>query len=371
MGAPLWLLAQQVTDLELCEGVVDNQPKGVKRTFAERERAYCWLRVEDAQPGQVLSVVWYWQDQPQHIEELPLRSDRWRTHCYKTLYQPGLWRVVIRNQAGDSLAGASFTAGQPALARLDQGAYRGEPEPPRPTPGMPQPAQLAVPPGFAHALPQASAVRLPPDYQAGRAHPLVVVFPSQAHSANRWYQTLLTEQGQSGANLPAADSGQPAPVVLLLPGQLQTADQSWEGLSAAIYRYENRLFEDLGQWQLQHGGPADEILLMGQGLGADLAWAIAQRYPDRFDGALLLDCRCSYYQRGSFEVQARRDMRYLLAHGPLRDIEAVENLRQSVKWLTDAAVPYQYWELEAPTPTALETKMLHRAFEYLLSRSEQ
>ncbi len=371
MGAPLWLLAQQITGLELCEGVVDNQPTGVKRTFAERERAYCWLQVEDARPGQVLSVGWYWQDRSQHIEELPLQSDSWRTHCYKTLYQPGLWRVVIRNQAGDSLAGASFTAGQPALARLDQGAHRGAPEPPVPTPGMPQPAPLSVSAGFTQALLQASAVHLPPDYRAGQAHPLVVVFPSQTHNARQWYQTILTNQAQSGKNPMVPDSGQPAPVVLLLPGQLEAADKSWEGWSAAIYRYENRLFEDLGQWKRQHGAAMHEILLVGQGLGADLAWAIAQRYPDRFHGALLLDCRCSYYQRGSFAVQARRDMRYLLAQGPLREIEAVDNLRQSIKWLTDATVPYQYWELDVSAQKALNPERLRRAFDYLLSRSEQ
>jgi hypothetical protein len=369
---PQFAWAQSVAELVLCQGVSNNKPVGVTQQFAQQARAYCWLSLEEATPGSTIEVAWYWQGDRQHVESLVLRGDSWRTHCYKTLYQAGTWRVVVRNQVGDSLAGETFTAGLPAMLRQgENGQARGAPSPPIPSPGMPIPAALPVPTESSQALVQPGQLLFPPDYDPNQAHPLLVFFPSVQRDAASWYQALHTHA--SGKQASFWDEYFPeetptlSPLILLLPGSLAAQDQSWEGLATSIYRYENRLFADLSDLQTQAEETDRQVLLLGEGLGGDLAWAIAQRYPDRFAGALLLDCRCSYYQRGSLAIQAQQDMRYLLAHGPMDDIETVDNLRQSLKQLTDAQVPFQYWELAQPAAAGLGASRLQQGFEFLLT----
>lgn len=365
---PCSLGAQQVTSMALCDTVQDNEPVGVKQVFAVRDRAYCWIQVEDATPGDRLQVRWYFEDSLHHVETLPLPAPSWRTHCYKTLYSAGQWRMVLRNQQGDSLAGQSLVA---ADALAEHGQTRGTPDPPRPSPGMPQPAPLQVPEGFAASLASEATLHLPPNYSTDRPHPLLVIFPTVGQPAPTW---LAQWADVSSAEVPQAfwsvlfpvDRPALPPVVLMLPESLQPRDRSWSGFSAAIYRYENRLFADLQRLRQQHPLLTERVLLVGQGLGGDLAWAIAQRYPDRVHGAALFDCRCSYYQRGSLAIQAHLGVRYLLAHGPITDPETEANLRQSRKLLMEARVPFQQWELPQPAPEGLDLTRLQQGFDFLL-----
>ncbi len=361
------LPGQRVAEMQLCERVVANEPLAPKAHFDQRERAYCWLYLEAGRVGQSVVVQWRWEGEVQHQEVLRIGDQTWRTHCYKTLYQPGRWEVQVRKRGGELLARRWITAGDTSqLIPRDQEADTAARQAPAlpnltPTPGMPVPAPLARKRGEEPPpLPPSRWLAPQPSTLQTRADVLIVM-PDTSRTAQELWQALKV-------NFPQSD--QLRKFWVMLPTEtLPPIEQDWDELSSTIARYEKRIFYDLRAQNQPSYSSATRTYIIGQGQGADLAWALTQRYPDRFDGALLVNCDCGYYQRGSMEVQRQSGMRYVVAAPMSTPENGLDLLQTTLDRLARARVAHQALHSEALHELEnMDERQLIEALRYLTNR---
>jgi hypothetical protein len=99
--------AGKVAEAKLGKGVVDRMIADESATFAPGEKAYLWLKVEDA-AGESLTVTWLINDQS-YPATLTIGGTPWRTWASKTLYSAGEWTVTVTDSAGATLNETRFT----------------------------------------------------------------------------------------------------------------------------------------------------------------------------------------------------------------------------------------------------------------------
>jgi len=103
----LALPAGNVAEAKLGKSIVDRKIADETTTFAPGEKAYLWLRVEDA-TGETLTVTWTINDQA-YQATLNIGGSPWRTWANKTLHLAGEWTVTVTDSAGAVLNETGFT----------------------------------------------------------------------------------------------------------------------------------------------------------------------------------------------------------------------------------------------------------------------
>jgi len=101
------LSAGNVVEAKLGTEVVDRQIAGETTAFTTGQRAYLWLRVEDA-ADQVLTVTWRVNDLAFPVE-LKVGGSPWRTWASKTLHLAGEWTVTVSDAGGNALHESRFS----------------------------------------------------------------------------------------------------------------------------------------------------------------------------------------------------------------------------------------------------------------------
>ena len=101
------LAAGKVTEAKLGKSVVDRRITEETATFAPGEKAYLWLKVEDA-AGETLTVTWQINGQAYPVT-LNISGTPWRTWASKTLHIAGEWTVTVTDATGATLNESTFT----------------------------------------------------------------------------------------------------------------------------------------------------------------------------------------------------------------------------------------------------------------------
>ena len=99
--------AGKVAEAKLGKGVVDRMIADETATFATGEKAFLWLKVEDA-AGESLTVTWQVDGQT-YPATLAIGGTPWRTWASKTLHIAGEWTVTVTDAAGVTLNETKFT----------------------------------------------------------------------------------------------------------------------------------------------------------------------------------------------------------------------------------------------------------------------
>ena len=99
--------AGKVAEAKLGKGVVDRMIADETATFAPGEKAFLWLKVEDA-AGESLTVTWQVDGQT-YPATLAIGGTPWRTWASKTLHIAGEWTVTVTDAAGVTLNETKFT----------------------------------------------------------------------------------------------------------------------------------------------------------------------------------------------------------------------------------------------------------------------
>jgi predicted esterase len=84
--------------------------------------------------------------------------------------------------------------------------------------------------------------------------------------------------------------------------------------------------ETVMEWEREIGAILDEaaaalpldrsrVVLAGHSMGGDMAWALMQRQPERYAGAVIMGSRCNWRQQGSPQKLAERAVRVAFAVG--------------------------------------------------------
>ena len=98
--------AGKVIEAKLGKAVVERKIAEETATFAPGEKAYLWLKVEDA-AGETLTVNWQINDQT-YQATLDIGGSPWRTWASKTLHIAGEWTVTVTDAAGATLNESIF-----------------------------------------------------------------------------------------------------------------------------------------------------------------------------------------------------------------------------------------------------------------------
>lgn len=103
----LALAAGKITETKLGKNVVDRKVANESSVFAPGERAYLWMKIDDA-AGETLTVTWEINGQA-YPAELKIGGSPWRTWASKSLHIAGEWTVTVTDAAGAKLHESRLT----------------------------------------------------------------------------------------------------------------------------------------------------------------------------------------------------------------------------------------------------------------------
>ena len=98
--------AGKVAEAKLGKGIADRMVTDETTAFAPGEKAFLWLKVEDA-AGESLTVTWQVDGQT-YPATLAIGGTPWRTWASKTLHVAGEWTVTVTDADGATLNESSF-----------------------------------------------------------------------------------------------------------------------------------------------------------------------------------------------------------------------------------------------------------------------
>ena len=211
------------------------------------------------------------------------------------------------------------------------------------------PQQLTLDQSKKLVIDNPSKMILPPGYNAGKKYPLVIFLPCTGATATDMFSGYTYQANESSnvdessfAALLKAYFGNEMDkksFILMLPdGAGSTADHDWKGFSASIYRYENRIFTDIETYSKKYSIDPDKIILFGYSLGADMAWAITNRYPEKFKGAILSGSRCSYSEKGMIQRLAKKNARFYITMGDQEQDARMKGAKAAITILNNAKI---------------------------------
>ena len=122
----------EVQDAKLCTSVADKMPAGEKSDFSTGEQVYVWLKLSPKNEGATLQLRWSLNGNPVWtMDPAPVKLGR--TWYYKTIDQPGDWKVEVLDNNQALLHTVTFKAtGEPTVkvsapAKADAPAATAEP----------------------------------------------------------------------------------------------------------------------------------------------------------------------------------------------------------------------------------------------------
>lgn len=106
-------------------------------------------------------------------------------------------------------------------------------------------------------------------------------------------------------------------VVLILPPEEGDDDdyETGEDWAETVREWEEDLAQILDEANAQLPLDRDKVVLAGHSMGGDMAWALMQRKPDRYTGAVIMGSRCNWREQGSPKKLAERAVRVVFSIG--------------------------------------------------------
>lgn len=180
-----------------------------------------------------------------------------------------------------------------------------------------------------------SIMILPPGYREGERYPVVFLLPFTGGSATDLFNW----------NYRAAYSGLMARqkvIVVLLEGLGSAEDYATAAAwTSTIESYEQKIQWDIERWGLRSGFDRERIILAGFSMGGDLAWALSQRQPERYAGAIVMGSRCVYRNPGAPAKLAKQDFHYFIAMGENEEPARKAGAKAAAKLLDSAKVGHR------------------------------
>lgn len=205
----------------------------------------------------------------------------------------------------------------------------------------------------------------PSGYDSTKKYPLLIFLPFTGGTGADYFYSYANDMDELMEKLFDTQPGEKS-FIVLIPGDAGSEDDhSWQGFEACISRYEKRIFEDIASTGSKINIDTGKIVLTGFSLGGDLSWAITQRYPEKFKGAIISGSRCSYSEKGMMARQSKKGFKYYLAMGNDESETRLEILNGSVSALNKAGVQYKYTRMEGEHE-ACTIEQLREAVEFIL-----
>jgi len=240
------------------------------------------------------------------------------------------------------------------------------------------------PGAVAPAGPAPGVVVLPPNYDPGRAYPVVELLPPTGNTAGTLLQIYLSRVGlgrlyrdpperQLAALMPylfpdaAAAGSRSRDFVLVLASGRGSGDdyRTAAAWSSTIDRYEREVRADLRAVARRLRVDPTRFVVAGFSLGGDLAWALTLRNPDLLRGAIVMASRATYRPVPAL-VPALRDARFFLTMGGVDDPTRRRLARAAADVLDRLGIEHRFFVLPGvahePAPLATFAEALDFVF---------
>jgi predicted esterase len=179
--------------------------------------------------------------------------------------------------------------------------------------------------------------------------------PSDSENFTLLLQSLFGEDAQKKAF-----------IALIPDGTGSTNDHSWEGFEACIFRYENKILADIEAISQKYTIDKSKIILAGFSLGGDVSWAISQRYPEKFKGAIISGSRCGYAEKGMMQRQAKQGVKYYIAMGEYETETRMKGAKYAITLLNNAGIKNQFKTIQYGEHEATNFEQFKEALNFIL-----
>lgn len=236
---------------------------------------------------------------------------------------------------------------------------------------------------YSSHIPHESTLVLPPDYNPSISYPIVVMLPFTNGDAEYMFNAYAREaasdaeslSGKLGDILTVYNSRNPEAaqsfVVLLPKGKGSRKDHSWRGFELCFKRYEERVMKDIKKFAKTYNLDTHRIFLTGVSLGGDLSWAISQRNPSFFQGALVMGSRCSYPPpSGTLELMKAKNYSFFMTMGMKEAKDRLAGMRYARKQLDSLQVLSIYKEMPDLYHHKAPLWLFLEGLEYLLKEKQ-
>lgn len=198
-----------------------------------------------------------------------------------------------------------------------------------------------------------SVIFLPADYDPDKRYP-VLVDPGGLYSlfGYPWPSrpvSLKSFDPEAARKLPLDPTFKPErSLIILIPMDFDEGwdIRTWEGFSALIEACEVRVLADLEKIEKWYGVDSSRIGMCGSSASADLSWAVTNRHPEVFRGAVVHGSRCSYIDKAKIRDLARTDSRYYLTIAANDKPVRVNGMEHAKRLLDEAGVENVYIKTE-------------------------
>ncbi len=182
-------------------------------------------------------------------------------------------------------------------------------------------------------LDEEAGILLPTSYDSSRRYPLLVWLPYTGGSATDFFR-------KHEAFLPLED------VVVLLPQGIPVSTDYLPNFLNYVGWYEERLLADIARVRERYNIDGTRIAIGGFSLGGDLSWALINRNPKLFSGAVMAGTRASYptSQAGLKELKAKNFLASFFI-GSAEDPNRYAGIGRAAKALENAGISTYYEEI--------------------------
>lgn len=337
--------SQAVEKLILTSRLENGIPVDNKSNFNLMDKAYCWVELGGVKPENKIEIQWFGNGKLEQTYPVKItRTGSNTTYTYKTLYSEGNWTVkVVGNsrilkevdfKVGGENATSTNTSSNVSTSASTIKSSGGTISPPR---------KITVASGFQSEIQTPSTILAPPDYSSSRKYPVIIFLPFTGGESSRLFDMFAEGNSRNFMSKVFPDRNERREksfFVMLTPEPASTKDHSWQGFEAATFRYENRIITDLEELKKTHNIDTSKIILVGFSMGGDLGWAITQRYPDKFKGAIISGSRTSWAEKDRMSVIKQLGLKFYFVMGDQESADRLNGLKTTLQNLDKTQIPY-------------------------------
>jgi pimeloyl-ACP methyl ester carboxylesterase len=201
---------------------------------------------------------------------------------------------------------------------------------------------------------QDSVVLMP--QKSKSAAPALILLPFTAGDAQRLYDWRYADL------LPAIAEEQG--LIVVIPPGIGSTDNYATGAawSRTLKEYTERIGRDAQELTSRFGADPKRILLAGYSMGGDLAWALPQRDPGRYAGAIVMGSRATYRDNAGLDKLAKQGFRYFMFMGEHEAAARINGMADAVATLQRAGIAFERGsapEDHIPAPPAMFDRAVH------------
>jgi predicted esterase len=156
-------------------------------------------------------------------------------------------------------------------------------------------------------------------------------------------------------------------ILVMVSGNTSKQDHDAQGFANAIARFDAQIKKDLAILEKNYSIDKSRLYLTGFSLGGDLSWAISQKNPGMFKGAVVAGTRCGYRTNNGFIIQKKNDFKIYIGNGQLESPVIALGIEQVKTELINFGIQHMYYEIPGGGHKMLPEEKFLEALRFIMN----